>query len=141
MDDEEWTANLPEHHLKGYVAVDDDIEQDDGAEEGSGDDDEEEDLVGVHDDDVYADEDAAADADNEDEDADANDDEDDNADAGSEGEGDEDDESLEKKESIANSLVQKGKKKADSGHLHKTSIRVDPPLTSDGKKSIEEAEK
>ena len=33
-------------------------------------------------------------------------------------------------------LVQK-----DQGHLHKTSIRVDPPLTADGKKSIEEAEK
>jgi chromosome segregation ATPase len=28
-----------------------------------------------------------------------------------------------------------------SGHLHKTSIRVDPPLTPDGKKSIEEADK
>lgn len=28
-----------------------------------------------------------------------------------------------------------------SGHLHKTSIRVDPPLTADGRKSIAEAQK
>jgi len=32
-------------------------------------------------------------------------------------------------------------KPKDRGHLHTTSIRVDPPLTNEGKKSIEEAEK
>lgn len=25
LTDEEWVANLPEHHLQGYVAVDDDV--------------------------------------------------------------------------------------------------------------------
>lgn len=131
MTDEEWVANLPEHHLAGYVGVEDDIEDGSEAdEEGEGD----KDLVGVEDDDMYADEDAAADANNEE------DDEDDNnmEDAGSdeEGEGGDGDKDLAQAENKIASLAQK-----PSGHLHKTSIRVDPPLTTDGKKSIEEAEK
>lgn len=88
---------------------------------------------------MYADEDAAADANNEE------DDEEDNNMEGAGSEGEEDDgnagdlaqdKDLAQAEQKSASLAQK-----PSGHLHKTSIRVDPPLTSDGKKSIEEAEK
>ena len=60
LNDQELVANLPEHHLRGYVGVADDVE--DLEDESSGDD---EDLIGVHDDNLYADEDAAADANNE----------------------------------------------------------------------------
>lgn len=136
LTDEEWVANLPEHHLQGYVAVDDDVEAaEDGDDDEDGDD---KDLVGVNDDDMYNDEDAAADANNEEDDE-----EDNNMEgAGSEGEGDDGDNDLAQDKDLAQaenksaSLAQK-----PSGHLHKTSIRVDPPLTTDGKKSIEEAEK
>jgi hypothetical protein len=125
LTDEEWVANMPEHHLRGYVAVADDVEeQEDEDVESEGDDDG---LVGVHDDDMYADEDAAADA-NDDDDAGEADEAADNGDS-SGGEG----------QSLAQAPASFAQK--PSGHLHKTSIRVDPPLTPDGKKSIKDAEK
>lgn len=37
-DDEMWTANMPEHILKGYLAVDDDVMEDQMAEEADDDD-------------------------------------------------------------------------------------------------------
>jgi hypothetical protein len=55
MTDEEWVANMPEHHLRGYVEVEDDVEEVDD-EDASADETDEDDLVGVHDDDVEADE-------------------------------------------------------------------------------------
>jgi len=88
---------------------------------------EEDGLLGVHDDDVYQDEDAAADN-NEDEDEDAEN----NQDGG--------DEEEEEEDSLEAAGLQSLAQKSDA-HLHKTSIRVDPPLTADGKKSISEAEK
>lgn len=130
LTDEEWVANLPEHHLAGYVGVEDDIEDGSEADEEDGGD---KDLVGVEDDDMYADEDAAVDANNEEDDEDDNNMEDAGSDEDNEDGGDKD---LAQAENNIASLAQK-----PSGHLHKTSIRVDPPLTTDGKKSIEEAEK
>jgi len=114
MTDEEWVANLPEHHLQGYLEVNDDVEEHEEADDD--DDDDEGDLIGVQDEDMYADEDAEADANNEEDDAE-----------GEDGPEEEDGE----EDSAPQSLAQK-----DQGHLHKTSIRVDPPLTKDGKKSI-----
>lgn len=132
LTDEEWVANMPEHHLQGYLGVEDDVEdqEDESADEGEEGND---DLVGVHDDDMYNDQDAAADADNDNEDNQADGEQDDG-----EGEGDEEGQEEAAEEPAPQSLAQAGK---PSGHLHKTSIRVDPPLTSDGKKSIEEADK
>jgi hypothetical protein len=121
---------MPEHHLEGYAQVENDV--DDGGSEADDDDEEANDLVGVNDDDMYADEDAAADA-NQGED---NEDDENEMGEGSDEGGDEGDENLAEAENKSASLAQK-----PSGHLHKTSIRVDPPLTKDGKKSIEEAEK
>lgn len=123
LTDEEWVANLPEHHLRGYVGVEDDVEEHDDDEDvdSDGDDD---DLIGVHDDDVYADEDAAADANDDDDAGDFNQED--------SGEFFGDEEATQGPASFA---------QKPSGHLHKTSIRVDPPLTADGKKSIKEAEK
>jgi hypothetical protein len=60
--DEDYISNLPEHHLQGYVAVDDDVDDDVEDDGGDDEDDDDENLVGVNDDDVYADEDAEADA-------------------------------------------------------------------------------
>jgi hypothetical protein len=56
--------------------------------------------------------------------------------------GDEDDSADEEEAPAkpAQTLVQKGKGKFD-GHLHETDMRVDPPLTDEGKKSIAAAEK
>lgn len=78
MSDEEWVANMPEHHLAGYLGVEDDVEEaddegedknedkEDNGEDGGSDggDDDGDDLLGVKDEDMYNDEDAAADAEN-----------------------------------------------------------------------------
>lgn len=55
MTDEEWTMNMPECHLAGFVGVQDDIEGEDAEDEGSEEGDED-DLVGMHDEDVDAEE-------------------------------------------------------------------------------------
>jgi len=80
---------------------------------------------------MYADEDAAADANNEE----------DNVDEGEEmnESGEEDDGEAEQAQEPQQPMSLAEKK--PSTHLHKTSIRVDPPLTTDGKKSITESEK
>jgi hypothetical protein len=140
MSDEDYISNLPEHHLRGYVGVEDDVDDDVEEDGGDDDDDDDEGLVGVHDDDVYADEDAEADAENQ-EDEDAGE-ENDGGDDGDDGDDDDGDEGNALTQAAPQSLAQ-----AEAGegfashHLFKTSIRVDPPLTADGKKSIAEAEK
>jgi len=82
---------------------------------------------------MYADEDAAADANNEEDNA--------GEDMGESGDEDEGEgEALAEQAEEAQAPMNLAQKKP-STHLHKTSIRVDPPLTTDGKKSISEAEK
>jgi hypothetical protein len=125
MTDEEWVANMPAHHLAGYIGVKDDVRDfDDEDDQNDGDDD---DLIGVHDDAVYDDDEAAINDNNEEVEA-------------SEADDEIDDQSAEQDETQSLAAFQSFAQK-DSGHLHKTSIRVDPPLTPDGKLSIKEAQK
>jgi len=119
MTDEEWVANMPEHHLQGYLGVaEDNVDEKDSEDEDADDEKEYENAVDADDAEIDGDEDSSA-----------NEDYPESRRLGNQ---------IKQAKSLAQ--VKKGKSKFD-GHLHETDMRVDPPLTDEGKKSIALAEK